>query len=139
MEKTGQVVGLHGSKAQIEIKRMSECGDKCTTCAGGCDTPSIIVEVENRMHAERGDFVVLEAPESAVMKSSFLLYTIPLIDFVVGVVVGMKFLAGVLPVDPELTGILTGFVFLGLSYVAIAFMKKQSGEILRMQSVLKKL
>jgi sigma-E factor negative regulatory protein RseC len=118
---------------------MSECGDKCTTCAGGCDTPSIIVEVENRMHAERGDFVVLEAPESAVMKSSFLLYTIPLIDFVVGVVVGMKFLAGVLPVDPELTGILTGFVFLGLSYVAIAFMKKQSGEILRMQSVLKKL
>lgn len=138
MDRTGEVVGLRGSKAQIEIRRMSECGDKCTTCAGGCDTPSMIVEVDNRLNAQRGDFVVLEAPEHVVVKSTFILYTIPLIDFVIGVWVGMKLLAPRLPIDPELTGILTGFVFIAISYVGISWIKKKD-EILVMQSVLKKL
>lgn len=139
MEKQGIVVDLQGNKAKVEIKRMTECGDKCTTCAGGCNTPSIVVEVENKLNARRGDYVILEAPEFSVMKSTFVLYTIPLIDFVIGVFIGLKLFSKFLPLDAELTGVLTGLVFLGASYVAIAFLRRKSDEILKMQSVLKKL
>ena len=138
MEKNGLVVGLRGSKAVIEIARMSGCGDKCATCSGGCSNPPLIVEVDNALHAKQGDFVVLEAPESAIIQSTMILYTLPLVVFILGVVLGMKVFSGMVPVNPELVGILTGFVFLGSSYVGIAFLRRDK-EVLKMRSILKKL
>lgn len=138
MEKNGLVVGLRGSKAVIEIARMSSCGDKCSTCSGGCSKPPLVVEVDNALQAKQGDFVVLEAPEHAIIQSTMILYTLPLALFILGVVLGMQFFAGFLPVNPELVGILTGFVFLALSYVGIALLRKDK-EILKMRGILKKL
>lgn len=138
MEKNGVVVGLRGQKAVIEIARMSSCGDKCATCSGGCSKPPLIVEVDNALQAKQGDFVVLEAPEHAIIQSTLILYTLPLVTFILGVVLGLQVFAGMVPINPELTGILTGFVFLGLSYVGIAVLRRDR-DILKMRSILKKL
>jgi len=138
MEKNGLVVGLRGSKAIIEIARMSSCGDKCATCAGGCSTPPLVVEVDNALQAKQGDFVVLEAPEHAIIQSTMIMYTLPLVVFILGVVLGMQVFAGFVPANPELVGILTGFIFLVFSYVGIALFRKDK-QILKMRTILKKL
>jgi hypothetical protein len=66
------------------------------------------------------------------------MYTLPLVVFILGVVLGMQVFAGLVPLNPELVGILTGFVFLALSYVGIALLRKDK-EILKMRTILKKL
>ena len=138
MEKTGLVVGLRGGKAIIEIARMSSCGDKCASCSGGCEKPPLVVEVENDLQARQGDFVVLEAPEGAIIRSTMILYTLPLGLFILGVIVGNKVVAPYVPANPELVGILTGFICLVLAYVGIAKLRRDEA-ILKMRSILKKL
>lgn len=125
MNKTGYVVSTSGQKAYIDVRRTSACGDKCSSCGGGCDVPSLRVEAENSVGAKSGDFVELGMSTKAVLKSAFIVYVIPLIMLVVGIVSGIEIAKKIGMKNYESIGLLSGLVLLFVSFIMIRIIDKK--------------
>lgn len=88
MKKNGIVVDTMNddTKAKVVVYRSEACGS-CDSCAA-CDQKPITMEVANSLQAEIGDQVTLEISDSAFVRSSFMIYLVPLALFIIGIVVG---------------------------------------------------
>lgn len=137
MNKTGIVVGLESGKAIIEINRGSACGEHCASCGGGCETNQLQLKIDNVLGAKIGDFVMVEAEEKALLKTTFILYTIPLIAFILGIFGGHKIALG-MAVDAELVGIISGVLLMALTFLAIKVLGQGKADIIRMKQILNK-
>jgi len=82
-----RVIAIEGCEAIVRGHRASACGN----CAGktSCSTMGSWVErfielrIKNTVNAQVGDEVLLEVPDSAVMRIAFRLYAMPMLAFVV--------------------------------------------------------
>lgn len=68
--------------AQVEMKRISACGENCAMC-GGCADPRAFVTVAalNKAGANRGDKVIVSSGTGKIMKAAAIVYLVPLILF----------------------------------------------------------
>lgn len=136
MDRTGMVVALEKSKAIVEINRGSSCGEHCASCSSGCETNVIRLTVENTMDAKLGDVVIVEAEDRALLRTTFILYTIPLVTFVAGI--GVGYAGGqALGMDAELIGILTGVLTMALTFLTIQKLGKGTKEIIQLKQIIK--
>jgi len=86
LEQQVSVVGIEGDQVLVQGRRASACGK----CAGqsSCSTLGSWVErvaelrVKNTLHARVGDQVLLDVPDSLLLKVSFQLYALPMLAFV---------------------------------------------------------
>ncbi|MCK8059649.1 MULTISPECIES: SoxR reducing system RseC family protein [unclassified Fusibacter] len=140
MEKTGFVVGIEDQRALVNVIRPSECGDKCSGCAGACEIKTMVVKVDNTLEAQVGDRVELSLAPTQFVKLSFLLYTVPLITFVLGVFIGYS-QAGVIGIaGGDVTGLGLGFTMMIATYVIINKLvgRSKKGDALTMVGVIRK-
>jgi len=92
MRQTVYVAELHGHQALLVSERASSCGG----CAGqsSCSTLGSWKEasgkgrmlsllVDNTLHAQEGDAVVIEVADDLLLKTAFRLYAIPMLYFIV--------------------------------------------------------
>lgn len=140
MDQSGVVVAIKGRMAVVEVKRASACGDKCSSCGGSCDTPVNRVEVENGRNATVGDLVTLSVSDKVMLKSTFLMYTLPLIGLVMGIMIA-SWLTPYWGLNSDLTLLVTGLLFMGLSYYGVAKWAKKGEheEMITMKAVMKPL
>lgn len=119
VEENGQVVAAGDGMAKIKLQRHASC-DKCGACGMG-NRPEIIVDVDDRVGVEKGDIVMLRMKTGQLFKAAVLMYTLPLAGLVLGFLVGQRLgvWGGLNPDSAENVGILTGFIFLAVSYLAI--------------------
>ena len=134
MNKTGRIIGVNQNRAIVQIDRTGECGDKCAGCSGGCDIPTIEVEVENTLDAKKGDYVNIVMEHKTLISSSFILYTIPLIAFILGVFIGVKSSNYYMFGDDEIIGLITGFLALIITYSLISFLTRSLKDVIKMES-----
>lgn len=88
MEQQVSVVAIEGDQVLVQGRRASACGK----CAGqsSCSTMGSWVErvaelrVNNTLHAQVGDQVLLDVPDALLLKVSFQLYALPMLAFVFG-------------------------------------------------------
>lgn len=114
MNEYGKVVAVGDNKATVKIKRNSACGD-CKACELGMSNLSELnVEVENTMGAGIGDHVRLEMGTPDVLKAAFVVYTIPLMALLIGIV-GTYFATGKEGSPNEFLMIAVGFTLMILS------------------------
>jgi sigma-E factor negative regulatory protein RseC len=118
IEESAQVVALDGEFAWVETQRRSSCG----TCSSekGCSTSAMSkllnqkplrVRVQNPLKAAVGDGVVIGLQDSALVRSSLVVYLLPLLAMIAGALVvraagggdGIASLAG-------LAGLAAGFL-----------------------------
>ncbi|GAV19575.1 sigma-E factor negative regulatory protein RseC [Mariprofundus micogutta] len=86
MEQQVEVIAVEGNQALVRGQRASACGG----CAGktSCSTMgswierAIELKVNNSVSAAVGDQVLLEVPDSLLLKVSFKLYALPMLAFV---------------------------------------------------------
>lgn len=90
MIETGKVIKLKGEKAVIRVDRKSGC-EMCHMCAIKPKSPHIDITLKNGLNAKKGDTVEVEMADRVVIKSSFLVYTIPLITGFIGLLIGTVF------------------------------------------------
>jgi sigma-E factor negative regulatory protein RseC len=121
MEETGVVMEL--TKDGRAIVQMSKSGG-CEGCkaAGTCKAISgdRVLEADNKIGAVPGQQVILKIDSGMFLKSSFIVYMIPVIFLFIGAALGGKY-------GPAINGSITldywqaigGCVFLGLSVVLI--------------------
>lgn len=131
MQKTAIVTAVQGDQSEILVMRSEACGS-CSACSG-CQTKPQIQKLTNTLQAEVGDTVIVEMPNHLFVRHIFLLYLMPLLFFVLGIIV-VHFVQAQ-PAN-DLLSFGGGLLGLALYTIVIRFIDRRSGEALRMVRVL---
>ena len=105
------------------IHRKEACGE-CRACLSGMTKTEMDIEAKNLCDAEIGDWVELELQENAFFNAVVIMYGLPFIGFIAGVVGGYygvpKVIPGISPVLPSLVLGVLGIV------IAMLWIKSQN-------------
>ena len=90
-----QIVRVHrlreDGRADIILVRESACSGDCHKCSGcGAQKETMIVQAENPIKAQVGEFVTLSSDTATVMKAVVAVYLVPLVLFFAGYALGYK-------------------------------------------------
>jgi len=94
IEEQALVTRCEGAFAQVETQRSSSCGS--CSAKSACGTAALakvlgsrrsIVRVLNPIDARPGDQVVIGLEESALTRTSFIFYMVPLLALILGAIV----------------------------------------------------
>ena len=101
-----------GTAKAVHI-RESACSGDCHKCSGcGATKQTMVLCVENPIGAKAGDWVIMEAKSSAILKAAAALYILPLVLFIAGFLLGEHlWQKGILV---SLCSLLLGFVLVKL-------------------------
>ena len=117
MIEMGQIVNVEDSIATVKIRRGASCGS-CTACGMAKDQSEISFRIVNDLNAQTGDWVELELESKSLIKATLIVYLLPLVALILGVVGGYA-LAGRLSGNPDLYGAIGGILFTVLSFLGI--------------------
>ena len=119
----GLVHTVNGDLVIATIHRKEACGE-CRACLSGMTKTEMDIEAKNLCDAEIGDWVELELQENAFFNAVVIMYGLPFIGFIVGVVAGyygtMKFFPTVPAFLPSLVLGVLGIV------IAMLWIKSQN-------------
>lgn len=119
MKQCGLVVQTLDSTAKVRMQRHSSCAG-CNACKMGAKDNPIELEALNPKKAIQGQMVEVEMEHEHVLLAAFLMYVVPLIFLVVGVIVGHFGLKamGVVAYADLFTAIIA-FAFTAVSYILL--------------------
>ena len=86
MEQQVEVIAVEGDQVLVRGRRASACGGcagktSCSTLGSWTERP-IELRVKNSISAAVGDLVLLEVPDSLLLRVTFRLYVLPMLAFV---------------------------------------------------------
>lgn len=87
MREIGQVISIDNNLAKISIVRNSICGD-CGACQIGQENMTMETMARNPLFAKVGEKVEIETETTNILKASFIIYTFPMILFILGSLIG---------------------------------------------------
>lgn len=123
MEEAGTVIELKPNQiAVVRCQKGSAC-QHCvskSSCLSGEQTGTMQVDAHNPLNAKVGDRVRLVTSSRVFLRSSFILYIVPLIALVVGAVAGQQ-IGERIPngPDPNLLAAMIGCAFLVGAFLTI--------------------
>lgn len=125
----GIVIKVDSSTAWVKCTKSAACESCkakgfCNTMGGG-GTDDVEIEAINTVGAKIDDRVTISFETSSLLKVSFLVYMVPVLFLILGVVIGDK-IAPMLNYDQTIFSIVVGFLFL----VAAFFFVKAKGKVL---------
>lgn len=118
MEQVGFVKNVADGNAEVEVRRISSCGGGCKSCSG-CDTPTHTVTLSNEINAQVGDTVEIRGVAKDILKYTMIVYMIPFVMLLIGIIGGMKVLQNYGVANYEPLSFLVGVVFLALGYFIV--------------------
>ena len=81
--------------ARVMYIRESACSGDCHKCSGcGAVQQKMIFQARNPIGARPGDLVTVESATGPVLKAAAVLYMLPLVLFITGYLVGMRWSLG---------------------------------------------
>ena len=129
MEEEGSVIKLENGYAIVQTEKgsaCSGCGSKASCHAmGGTDGKIMEMSAVNDINAKVGDRVVIAIDSVIMLKSSFLIYIVPLVVMIAGGVMGDSYAREHMPAsDPDLVAGATGIICLIISFLGIKLWSK---------------
>ena len=129
MDQRGYILEVTSDDtAMFKMQRLSACAS-CGKCIGASNSESqdIIVEVQNKIGAKKGQYVEVSMEQIDVMRAIFIVYGIPLIALIVGSVASFYLLEniGYTGNKLEILSFVSGLVLTGISYI---FIKKKDNS-----------
>lgn len=113
MDNLGMVAYVEGSFAFVNFQRKGACGDNCASCGGSCEKGKHLVRVFNNLNAQKGDLVQLNLDTADFLKMSLLLYVVPLIVLIVGIIAIDKYSSN------SALSVILGIVLTGISFFIV--------------------
>ncbi len=140
MENIGIVKKVEDNEAVVEIQRTSACGESCASCKGGCIPTKKYVEAVNLPEAKVGQRVKIELQTKKVLNAAMIMYLLPLLNTFIGVLLGI-WVAGYMGNESsqETIGIVTGLIFLGLSFFGIRIWDRSQKNSEKVEIVISKI
>jgi sigma-E factor negative regulatory protein RseC len=125
----GVVTKVDSSTAWVKCTKSAACESCkakgfCDTMGGGSDD-DVEVEAINVVGAKVDDRVTISFETSSLLKVSFLVYMVPVLFLILGVVIGDK-IAPIFNYDRSIFSMLVGFLFL---FAAFVFVKAKGKEL----------
>jgi sigma-E factor negative regulatory protein RseC len=122
----GIVIKVNSSTAWVKCTRSAACEsckakDFCDTVGGSDD--DVEIEAINAAKAKVDDRVTISFKTSSLLKVSFLVYMVPVLFLILGVVIGDK-IAAIFNYDQSIFSVLAGLLFL----LAAFFFVKTKGS-----------
>lgn len=119
MRETGTIVKIENGLAKVQIKRHTACGD-CGACQVGQEKLVMETLAKNPVSAKIGDQVEIETETTNVLKASLIIYTFPLLMFIIGSLLGY-YLANYMDlyIWNNYIGFGGGIIFTLISYIVI--------------------
>jgi|LSQX01.3.fsa_nt_gb sigma-E factor negative regulatory protein RseC len=119
MEQIGIIIKEIGNnRVELEVKRPSGCGS-CKSCASSCEVKPHYLTLKNNIDAKPGDFVELKAIKKNIMKYITIIYTIPFMFLIAGIVVGNVVFKNMKTLNYELLSFGMGMFFLAISFFVV--------------------
>jgi sigma-E factor negative regulatory protein RseC len=124
----GIVTKVYSSTAWVKCTKSAAC-ESCSA-KGFCDSvggsdDDVEVEAINAVGAKVDDRVTISFETSSLLKVSFLVYMVPVLFLILGVVIGDK-IAAIFNYDRSIFSVLAGFLFL---FAAFFFVKAKGKEL----------
>jgi sigma-E factor negative regulatory protein RseC len=119
MGELGKVVDKKGNILKIELTPTSMC-KTCGLCHSG-STSNFYLDAIDNCNAKVGDTVVIEIERKKYYKAIFLIYGLPLILFIIGVIFGYLF-SPKIHFDPQLLGLILGFLLMAFGYILVRYL-----------------
>ena len=133
IEEQGTIIRINNDIAFISIEKGAECdscGSKALCKAGGGgarEDKSMTVEARNPIGAEVGERVVFTVGAATVLRAGMMLYLVPLLSFIAGVVVGQVLGPELMPdTNLDLVSAVLGFVFVAVSFMGLRIYGKRA-------------
>ena len=117
IEKTAVVVSISRGHAWVSSDDIAACGSCASGTAGSCSSTSLQlysrekleqVQAANPFHAKPGDQVIVGLPSEGLLKSSLLVYLLPLISLLIFAFLGNEVFIS-MQVNGEIGAIFMGF------------------------------
>ena len=119
MAEKGLVIEEKGDKVVIKMTRKEACA-KCRACVAGLSEKDMILEARNACGAAKDDWVEVELEADGFLYAVGIMYGIPLIALLAGVILGNFVIAPMLSfINPDVVSFFTGIIFTGLAYLWI--------------------
>ena len=138
----GIVHEVKGDLAMVKIQRKEACGE-CRACFSGMMKTEMDIEAKNLCDAEEGDWVELELQENAFFNAVIVMYGLPFIGFIVGIVLGYfgvpKLIPNISPVLPSLVLGVLGIVLACFGFTARITVGKAANIALWQQRLWRKM
>lgn len=128
MEQIGFVRNIIDGKLELEIKRVSGCGENCKGCGSSCDIPAHIITLPNKLNASIGDFVEIKGESKKLLKYAMIVYMVPFIFLIAGIVLGNNYFKSIGNPNYELLSFLTGLISIVLSYFILRIIDKRISD-----------
>lgn len=119
-----EVTEVNGNDATVFIQRTTACKD-CGMCMVGKKNLEVYAHVKNTLNAQVGDKVTVEMELKGVLSASMIMYSIPLLAFIVGLLFGFNVIAQKIGASADLVGFGVGLIFLALAYLVIKILDKK--------------
>ena len=123
MIEVGRIIELSGGKAKVSLPRKEGCAGcgKCAFAAGG---KNMLLEAENDAGGRPGDRVEVEIPRRDPLTAALLLFGLPLLGMLAGVVAGTM-LWRALGWNSEAPALVLGVVLLVASFFLVKIHEKR--------------
>jgi sigma-E factor negative regulatory protein RseC len=115
--ETGRVTKVADGKAIVEVERSSACGKCHAGCARDVGKSTMLVEANDPIGVHIDQCVQMSIQNTSVLQASFVVYIVPLLALVGGVLLG-EYLGRTFGIRNVLE-ILIGFGCLGLSLIFV--------------------
>lgn len=118
MRETGEVVKIKGENAVVRVQQSSACA-KCHMCAFREGEKHIDLTLNNQIGATTGDLVELEMGANYVLSSAFIVYGVPLLMALAGLLIG------IFAIHNELITLLIVVVMLVAGFATVSLLDKK--------------
>ena len=120
MAEKGIVTELKDNNiAYIKMKRTEACA-KCRACVSGLSEKDMFIDAENDCDASVGQWVELEFDNNGFFYAVLIMYGIPFVALISGILLGYYAIAPLLPVlSKEILSCVVGLGFTALVYLWI--------------------
>lgn len=132
MKNRALVTKCEGEQCEIMVLRAEACGS-CHAC-NACHAEPSCYRVENTLHVEKGDWIMVEMEDKQFFRRVGLVYILPLLFFLGGLLLSL-FVQQRLGKVNELLSVLIGFLSLVLYSIIIRPLDKKEGNIPAMHMV----
>lgn len=125
MDQIGYVTKVEGNNIELEVKRISTCGDNCKSCSSSCDVEAHIIVLPNDIDAKVGDFVEVNAEAKHILKYMAIIYMIPFAFFIVGIALGNGIFKSMGNENYEILSFFTGIISLVIGFLVVRIIDKK--------------
>ncbi len=129
MEEMGEVVELREANlALVQFKRSPICKN-CNVCYLAAPSKELMLtEARNEIKASIGDKVRVEVEPKSILTAAFIIYTIPVIFFILGYIAGFFLSLAITQLRniSETIGVILAFIAFGFSFLFIRLIDRRA-------------